>query len=110
MWALYVHYQIYRDERRLKAARAIFIAVFAVHAAFIIINGFTGWVFSIDQFNIYHRGDYFYIHVVYCYAIIIYSLCIMLVNRKKFEKRYLAALLLFLLHYFCESGAAASPA
>lgn len=95
MWAIYVHYQVFRDERRLKAASFVFIVIFVVNAALIILNSFTGWVFSIDHANIYHRGDYFYLHVVYCYAIITYSLCILLINRKKLEKRYLIALLLF---------------
>lgn len=33
---------------------------------FIMVTGATGWLFTIDQDNVYHRGDLFLLHPVVC--------------------------------------------
>jgi diguanylate cyclase (GGDEF)-like protein len=73
------------------------MAFLAVNAVISVMSLFTGWFFSVDAGNIYHRGEYFWVHVAYCYALISYSFFFVLINRSLIEKRYYFSLLLFFL-------------
>ncbi|MCR5055197.1 MAG: hypothetical protein K6A69_10180 [Lachnospiraceae bacterium] len=62
MFMVWYHYCLvrfaYRGEAVSKSHRVFFIPGL-VTEALIIINIFTGWIFSVDENNIYHRGILF---------------------------------------------------
>lgn len=97
IWILYTNYQVFNDVKRVKRAACILLIPFTINALVAVISLITGWFYYIDIKNIYHRGDYFWIHVLYCYVLLIYALIFVIINKKKIEKRYYYTLLLFFL-------------
>ncbi|MHB8125337.1 MAG: diguanylate cyclase domain-containing protein [Desulfitobacteriaceae bacterium] len=97
LWVIYVYYHVFRNENRIKKLTHVLMTFIVVNAVISVMSISTGWFFSVDAGNIYHRGDYFWIHVVYCYALLGYSFFYVLINRSLIEKRYYFSLLLFFL-------------
>lgn len=97
LWILYTNLQVFHDEKRIIQLKQILLILFAIHAAISVVSLFTGWFFSVDAHNIYHRENYFWIHVIFCYALLVYSFIFILINRSKIEKKYYYSLLLFYL-------------
>ena len=62
LFMAWYHYALIRfkkiDSTKEKASKAFFIPGLVMEAL-IIINIFTGWIFSVDKHNIYHRGFLF---------------------------------------------------
>ncbi|MDR3602373.1 MAG: diguanylate cyclase [Desulfosporosinus sp.] len=97
LWVIYVKFHVFRNENRIIKVTRVLMALLAVNAVITVTSLYTGWFFSVDAGNIYHRGDYFWVHAIYCYALIAYSLYFVLINRSLIEKRYYLSLLLFYL-------------
>jgi diguanylate cyclase (GGDEF)-like protein len=95
LWVLYTNFQVFRDESRIRKLKCVLFVLFSINALASVISINTGWFFSIDANNIYHRGQYFWIHVMVCFSFLIYSSFFILFNRHAVEKRYYYSLLLF---------------
>jgi diguanylate cyclase (GGDEF)-like protein len=59
------------------------------------VSLYTGWYFSVDDNNIYHRGYLFFVHLIICYSLFAYPVFFVYKNRNKLEKKYYYSLLLF---------------
>ena len=94
-WILYTNYQVYKDPAKVKSLSYKLLALCLINAVFSIVSLQTGWFFSVDNLNIYHRGPYFLVHVAFCYLLVIYAFIFVLCNRALLEKRYFFSLLLF---------------
>jgi diguanylate cyclase (GGDEF)-like protein len=94
---IYVDFQIFRNENRIMRLKRVLMVFLAINAVAAVISLSTGWFFSVDSGNIYHRGGYFWVHVAYCYLLIGYSFFSVLLNRSLIEKRFYYSLLLFFL-------------
>nr|WP_158408479.1 GGDEF domain-containing protein [Desulfosporosinus fructosivorans] len=95
LWVIYAHFHIFRDEKRIKKVTRVLMVFIAVNAVIAVMSLSTGWFFSVDAQNIYHRGEYFWVHVGYCYLLLVYSFFYVLINRRLIEKRYYYSLLLY---------------
>jgi diguanylate cyclase (GGDEF)-like protein len=95
LWAFYLYYQVHTDKKRLKKLRQVLVLLFITNAVLSAASLFTGWYFSVDAQNIYHRGPLFALHVIYNYGLMLYSVFFVLRNRKAIEKKYFYSLLLF---------------
>lgn len=97
LWVLYVHFLIFRDEAKLLRTANWQFLFFALNAALSLWSLHSGWFFSISDDNIYRRGDYFLVHIGYCYSLFVYSFWLILRHRSVIEQRYYYSLLLFFL-------------
>lgn len=95
VWYLYVDYQIFHEESNFFKVSKPLIFAFILNAAVSVISLFKGWYFYMDENNVYHRGDYFAIHLFICYFIILLSLLKILRNKDKIDRKYYKSLLLF---------------
>ena len=95
IWILYTNYQVYKDKAKVKSLMGKLLVFGGINSAFSILSLYTGWFFSVDGQNIYHRGPYFFVHVAFCYALVIYAFVFVMRNRLSIEKRYYYSLLLF---------------
>ena len=95
LWILYTHYQIYKDQSKVRLLTYKLFYWGVINAVFSVFSLYTGWFFLIDSQNIYHRGPYFLIHAAFCYVLVIYAFILVLRNRSFLEKRYYYSLLLF---------------
>ena len=99
MWILYTDYQIKRSEANLKKIFFILSGILLSNGLLSVASLWTGWYFFVDDYNIYHRGDYIWIFLTLCYALILYSFFTVLFNRDKIIKKHYRSLLLFYVPY-----------
>ena len=79
---LYVDYELYPDNKRLKR-RLPYYAILATISEVMTISSFwTGWVFIIDENNCYVRGSLFYIHTIFAFIYMLYILYLLIEYRK----------------------------
>lgn len=96
IWLLYANYQIFHDTFRLRKAALMLLPVLSLNLVLSVLSLWTGWFFSIDPANHYHRGPLFPLHVVLSFGLIGVACIMVLANRKLLERRNFRALLLFI--------------
>jgi diguanylate cyclase (GGDEF)-like protein len=99
LWILYTDYQIQKSEANFKKIFPMLSSVVLINALLSVVSLWTGWYFSIDWQNVYHRGNLFWIFPVICYSLILYSFFTVLFNRAKIERKHFISLLLFFVPY-----------
>ncbi len=95
IWIIYADFHIFQSERRIKRTAWVLLVLLSINAVISIASVVTGWFFYVDAQNIYHRGSLFYVHVAYCYMMLVYSLILVILNRKLLEPRHYGSMLLF---------------
>jgi diguanylate cyclase (GGDEF)-like protein len=95
LWLKYISFQIFNNEGRIKKWQWLFYSIFTLNAIASVVSIRTGWFFYIDSQNIYSRGTYFLIHIVFIYALVIYAVYFIMINRSKIERKVFYSLLLF---------------
>jgi len=94
-WLLYADFQVYHESKRTRKIKIIMFVVIAGNAVLTLASLKTGWYFYVDAANVYHRGEYFWIHISLSYAMLAYASFLIFINHKKIEKGYYRALLFF---------------
>lgn len=94
-WLMYSHLQIFHLEKRALRMVPILVGVCLVNALMVIGSQFWGWYYYIDANNIYHRGEYFMISASISLLFLFISFFMLLINRKKVEKKYFFSLMVF---------------
>ena len=95
IWLLYAHAHLYQNEKMTKRLLLPCGIVFAAHTALLIISQFTGWIYSIDAQNIYHRGPLFMVSVSTVVGFLLSSVVMLVKNRRWIERKQLNSLLFF---------------
>lgn len=93
LWYLYAHNQVFCDDHEIRRLVGVFSAPFALNALLTILSLNTGWYYYIDSGNIYHRGPFFIISVVINQVIMVSAFLLLIVNRKRMERKYFYALM-----------------
>lgn len=73
-WLRYCDFHIYADAERLRRRRGAYLAPFILNAALCISSVWTGWIFSVDTANVYHRGRLFALHAVVSLTYLLFAL------------------------------------
>lgn len=95
LWLKYISFQIFNNEEHIKKWEWLFYSIFALNAIASVVSLRTGWFFYIDSQNIYSRGDYFWVHIIFIYALVIYAVYFIMINKSKIERKVFYSLLLF---------------
>lgn len=94
-WLLYVHYQFFQNELRIKKIIYPLILLNLFNVVMVIFTQFYGWYYYIDSNNIYHRGDLYWISLGITVILIIVSGGLIYINRKNIIERHYLALVFF---------------
>ena len=82
IFTLYVDYELYPDNKRLKK-RLPYYAIFVVLAYVMSIASFwTKWIFYVDENNTYIRGNLFYVPTIFAFIYVFHILYLLLDYRK----------------------------
>lgn len=73
------------------------IGAIVVNALFMIVSNQYGWVFYIDEMNVYHRGRLYWVHVAVFIVSILYCFICVMMGEMKYQARPEAALLAIML-------------
>lgn len=96
IWCLYARYQISMDIEEMNAGRMLLMIPLALNAIMSVLSYFFEYYFYIDNQNYYHRGEYFWIFVVFAYCYFLYAAIYIHLNRDKVDKNVYNSLILFL--------------
>src|SRR5690554_1975303 len=90
IWFLYVHFEIYSDEKRVRKYALYAIPIMAINTILVIMTQFTGWLYTIDALNMYHRGPIYIIPDGFSMLVIVITFVMLTIERKRFQfKHYL---------------------
>lgn len=95
MWLIYVHNQVFCDDRKTLRFSKPFIAFALVNAVLTVVSQFNGWYYYIDSNNVYHRGALFFIPAASDLAIMLATFAMLIANRKRMERKYYVSLSIF---------------
>jgi diguanylate cyclase (GGDEF)-like protein len=95
LWVIYVHFQIFRDERKIKRLSCILLAVNIINIVVIGVSRPYGLFYDIDQDNIYRRGPLFGLAALLTALLMLISFYIIIRNRKKLDKKSFNSLMFF---------------
>ncbi|MDD3920980.1 MAG: diguanylate cyclase, partial [Eubacteriales bacterium] len=78
LWLIYIHYRLYEDVPGLKKLLPYFGLPAAILLILCIASYWTGWVYSVDANNVYHRGPLHWLQMVigsaYLFAAALYTI------------------------------------
>lgn len=94
-WFLYVHLQV--RQRKSATARLMkpLAILLAVNGLFCLISLYTGWIYTIDAMNIYHRGPLFFVPVILDFGMVIVITAYLIASRKKLDIHHFSNLMVF---------------
>ncbi|MCL2676113.1 MAG: GGDEF domain-containing protein [Firmicutes bacterium] len=103
--ALFLDYCTHGSRRRLKKLLIIAGAIWAANAVAVVVNLFTGFIFTIGdkaidgimQFNVYSRANMFWVEMAICYLFIVFTFVDTLISRKQMNKELFALTLIAVL-------------
>jgi len=95
IWLLYVHVQIFQEDKKTRRLIYPLITINVINAAILALTQFFGWYYYIDSNNIYHRGPLFLFSASITIILVLVTFVLIIVNRKKIEKKHYFSLLFF---------------
>jgi len=99
IWLVYVVNQLFQDEERsLRLLKPLILFGFA-NLMIVVLSLRFGWYYSIDLQNIYHRGPYFTLPVIYNIALLSISFVYVMKNMKTIHKNHRFTLIFFPLFF-----------
>jgi diguanylate cyclase (GGDEF)-like protein len=96
LWLSYVDYKINRSKERLKK-RLYYLHASMFSIVLLIINIFTPVAFRLDENNIYHRGDFLWLSLLFVFLLVLYTIVLAYKNRKVLSDKMIAFIAVFAL-------------
>ncbi len=100
LWSFYADFQIHRDSRRFRKMLVPLLIPVSINAILAILSFFYGFMFYIDENNVYHRGNLFLIMATICYLYLLGTFIQIIVKRNIIKKSDYLSLLIFALPPF----------
>lgn len=97
IWAIYIDYLLYNDEKRLKKMAPFYFAPVIITSILGIINIFTPILFVVSDDNIYSRLPGIWTGVILTYTIYLYVLAIVLKELKRLSSNFVIGVMMFLI-------------
>jgi diguanylate cyclase (GGDEF) domain len=95
LWLLYVHYQVFQDEKSTKKLALPFAILNGMNAILVILTQFYGWFYYIDSENVYHRGPLFLSVFLLSMFLNLMAIVLVVIYKKRVDKKYYNALIWF---------------
>ena len=95
VWLLYVHSLIFQNKKRLVRLVYVSVAIFLINASGTLLSWQTGWFFTISPENAYSRGPFLWLHAAIVYATLVFTLIVILANRRRQDLRVYRLLLAY---------------
>lgn len=86
LWLCYCDNQMMTDKKGIARRRRLYMLPFAIVVLVNVINVKTGWIFYYDSINVYHRGEFYIIHILTAVLYIITAVGIVLVAASAQER------------------------
>jgi len=95
-WMLYINHHIYENDKQTKKLLILLSPLLIINVLFIMLSLFGfNFVFAIDSFGNYQRGEHYNTILVMSYVVLLLSFVYINLHRKYLNKTDLYALILF---------------
>lgn len=94
-WILYLDYQIFNNIKRLKVNLIYMSFLFVFCFIPTVLTPWTGFVFFFDEYNVFHRGDFYPYIAAPNYLLFVYGFLLVIFNKKKISQQIFTPLLFF---------------
>ena len=98
IWILYAHLNIFHDEKATQKIVRPLVLFCMSNFILVVINLKTGWFYHIDGANIYHRGPFYIISLMYSLGQVLFAFAMIIKNRRLLDSRHYYSLLFYLLN------------
>lgn len=95
LWYLYVCAQIELEDQTRKPALWVQIFLCCINAAVVCLTPRTGWVYTFDAQNVYHRGPWFLLTSATLIGVLICTEAVLIRHRHKTDRTHFLALFFF---------------
>jgi len=95
LYFLYVHRQVYHSDRETMRWGIPLMVLYLGNFSLLVASQFTGWYYSFDDRQVYHRGPLFWVGLAQFILITASSLFMVVFNKKQIERRNYVALVFF---------------
>lgn len=95
LWSVYVTHIVRQDRNYLRRFILVASVPLVANAILAIMNPVTGFLFTIDSQNTYHRGPLVYVNFAVSAFYLVYTFTFTAVSKKKIHHRILKPLLFF---------------
>jgi diguanylate cyclase (GGDEF)-like protein len=95
LWLLYAYSQVDDAVRKIRLWLYLASLLIAANAILLILTQFFGWFYTIGAENIYRRGPLYWFPVSVTAVLAAAAFILVIINRKKIERRSFFSLLLF---------------
>lgn len=95
LWLMYVHYYISPNGKVTKFIKVSVIAVNIVTVLLVIGSQFNGWLYSIDDMNLYDRGPFYVIAPILTFYLLLTSTAYVLFYKNKIQYTHYIPFLVF---------------
>ncbi|MBN3490723.1 diguanylate cyclase [Acholeplasma equirhinis] len=95
LWFMYIHYEIYSNDKILKRFMIASIPIFVFNQVLVFGTLAYGWLFHIDEGNIYQRGPLYLVPEFINLVIIIMTFLILIIARNRLIKSHFLMYLIF---------------
>jgi len=96
LWLLYAHEQVFHDAHKLRRLVLPLAAISAANAIMLSVSQFTGWYYTIDTENVYHRGPLFWLPATLTFILLLIVFMMVWLHRKTLDRKHFYPLLLFI--------------
>lgn len=86
LWVVYLDTIIQKNGRARNKLLIVVAIPFLLNFVFSLLSLHNGFLFYIDEINIYHRGPFFWILLLSCYSYLFYNIVLILVKRRDIPK------------------------
>ncbi len=95
LWAVYADFQISKDEPRIKKLSLPLSVPVVINAVMALLSPAFGLLFSIDENNVYHRGNLFLVMCVISLSYFLYTFFKLVRNKNLIDRKQYFSLLSF---------------
>ncbi len=95
LWVLYIDFQVHQDTQRFRKMTAFFGGLLVVNAVLSVLSPWGRLYFYLDEANVYHRGDYFWVAMALYFGTLIYAIVLPISHFKELPRRLRWPLILF---------------
>lgn len=97
LWLLYVCDQVFNNVEKNRHWVYLILGILMLNGYMVVMSQYYGWLYYIDINNIYHRGPLFFLPVLLIVLLIVISICLLILNRSKLNKKRFFSLLVFVI-------------
>ena len=97
MWILYANFQIFHDEIRIAKLNKYLSIPLIINGILSVLSIFNGYFFTLDDQNIYSRGDLYFLHLILCVILLLFPFPAIFKNKNDIPRKHFSSLLLFLI-------------